>query len=61
MDNDNLFRITKETFLNKDDDGEEWYGSCSYTVDELNQMQLISPSWTVGLLNLLIKVKIHLK
>ena len=52
MDNDNLFRITKESFYNKDDKGEEWYGQCGYTDDELNQMQLISPGWTVGLLNL---------
>ena len=40
------------TFYNKDDKGEEWYGQCGYTDDELNQMQLISPGWTVGLLNL---------
>ena len=52
MDNDNLFKITKEAFYNKDEKGNEWYGQCGYSDDELNQMQLISPGWTVGLLNL---------
>lgn len=55
MDNDNLFRLTKQSFYNKDDDGNEWYGECAYTNDELNQMQLISPGWTVGLSNLSFK------
>ena len=51
MDNDNLFKIVKENFYKKDEE-DEWYNTCEYTDDELNQMQLISPSWTVGLLNL---------
>ena len=51
MDNDNLFKMVKENFYQKDDE-DEWYGTCEYTDEELNQMQLISPSWTVGLLNL---------
>jgi hypothetical protein len=51
MDNDNLFKIVKENFYKKDEE-DEWYSTCEYTDDELNQMQLISPSWTVGLLNL---------
>ncbi len=55
MDNDMLFKITKETFYNKNEKGEEWYGSCGYTDDELNQMQLASPGWDVELLNLSFK------
>jgi len=51
MDNDNLFRIAKNIFYQKDDE-DEWYSTCAYTDNELNQMQLISPSWTVGLMNL---------
>ena len=51
MDNDNLFRIAKNNFYQKDGE-DEWYSECEYTDDELNQMQLISPSWTVGLMNL---------
>ena len=51
MDNDNLFKIAKNIFYEKDEE-DEWYSTCEYTNDELNQMQLISPSWTVGLLNL---------
>ena len=57
MDNDMLFKITKETFYNKNEKGEEWYGSCGYTDDELNQMQLVSPGWDVELLNLSFKSK----
>ena len=46
-----LFKMVKENFYQKDDE-DEWYSNCGYTDEELNQMQLISPSWTVGLLNL---------
>ena len=55
MDNDVLFSIAKETFYSKNEDGDEWYGSCEYTDDELNQMQLLSPGWTVELKNLALK------
>ena len=55
MDNDVLFSIAKETFYSKNEDGDEWYGSCEYTDDELNQMQLLSPGWTVELKNLAFK------
>jgi hypothetical protein len=57
MDNDNLFKIVKNTFYNKDVNNDEWYGSCYYTDDELNQMQLMSPGWDVKLLNLSFKSK----
>ena len=56
MDND-IIKITKETFYNKNEKGEEWYGSCGYTDDELNKMQLVSPGWDVELLNLSFKSK----
>ena len=51
MDNDNLFKIAKNIFYNKDGE-EEWYTECGYNDDELNQMQLISPAWTFELTNL---------
>tara|TARA_B110000008_G_C16974468_1_gene565267 strand:- start:2716 stop:4305 length:1590 start_codon:yes stop_codon:yes gene_type:complete len=52
MDNDQLFKLVKNTFYNVDADGTEWYGGCDYTNDELNQMQLYSPGWDLKLLNL---------
>ncbi len=58
MDNDNLFKIAKEVFYRKNEKGEEWYDSCYYTDDELNQMQLFSPGWSVNLLNLSFKSEI---
>ena len=52
MDNDNFFKLLKENFYNKNEENEEWYGSCYYTNEELNQMQIASPGWDFGLLNL---------
>ena len=52
MDNDNFFKLLKESFYNKNEENEEWYGSCYYTNEELNQMQILSPGWDFGLLNL---------
>ena len=51
------YLYSKETFYSKNEDGDEWYGSCEYTDDELNQMQLLSPGWTVELKNLALKVR----
>ncbi len=56
MDNDNLFKIAKEVFYKKNEEtGEEWYSTCGYTDEEINQMQLFSPAWSVDLLNLSFK------
>jgi len=53
MNNDNLFKIAKEVFYKKNKEtGEEWYSTCGYTNEEINQMQLFSPGWGVELLNL---------
>ena len=56
MDNDQLFKITKETFYKKNKDS-EWYGKCEYTDEEINQMQLFSPGWDFKLKNLSFKSK----
>lgn len=58
MDNDMLFKITKETFLNTDEDGDQWYSTCGYNDDELNKMQLYTPGLDVKLLNLSFKSEI---
>ena len=55
MQDDNLFNMIKNVFYNKDPDGTEWYGSCYYTDDEINQMQLYSPGWDFKLSNLSFK------
>ena len=55
MKDDNLFNMIKNVFYNKDPDGTEWYGSCYYTDDEINQMQLYSPGWDFKLSNLSFK------
>ena len=57
MDNDSLFKMAKEVFYKKDQNGEEWYSGCWYTDEELNQMQLMSPGWDLKLLNLSYKSK----
>ena len=56
MDNDQLFKITKETFYKKNKD-DEWYGKCEFTDEETNQMQLFSPGWDFKLKNLSFKSK----
>ena len=56
MDNDQLFKITKETFYKKNKD-DEWYGKCEFTDEEINQMQLFSPGWDFKLKNLSFKSK----
>jgi hypothetical protein len=56
MDNDQLFKLAKETFYRKDGE-DEWYGACYFTDEEVNQMQLFSPGWDVKLRNLSYKSK----
>ena len=47
---DNIYKMAHEVFYNKDGD-DEWFDECSYSDDEINQMQLYSPGWDVNLMN----------
>jgi hypothetical protein len=47
---DAIYKMAHEIFYNKDED-DEWFDECSYTDDEINQMQLYSPGWDVNLMN----------
>ena len=47
---DAIYKMAHEIFYNKDGD-DEWFDECSYSDDEINQMQLYSPGWDVDLMN----------
>ena len=47
---DAIYKMAHEIFYNKDGD-DEWFDECSYSDDEINQMQLFSPGWDVNIMN----------